>query len=456
MLRLTLILASIVATLVGLGYLLHLNPDEVTIRLSSTTSWRAPLPVMMLAALVGGAALMFGISLIRAGRSAFVGWRSERVTRRTRRHQARKDQGLGFAWLGELDRARVTLAKALRDRPDDLAAFLLFAHTHLEEGDYRRALEVLQEGLDKRGHDPKLLLFLAEAQRGLGQTAAAIETLEQARRADPASPAIVGALRDAYVASARWPEAGRAQEELLGLLREPEARTEAEHWLVGMRYQSTLAIADPPARVTALRALARAHPDFEPAAVTLGDLLLEAGQPRQAERVWRRALARGACAGVLERLELLLTGGPRERRLDALTRRLVRKRPDDGTARLFRVRRLLRANALEDAAAELAKVDAPWTGLPAYHALVAELHVKRGAPDDAVTAFRQALAAGAVEAFRCSVCGAEREEWAAFCEGCRSWGSYRSSLELTGDAAAGSAAHPLVAAAPPPRAPRAS
>jgi tetratricopeptide (TPR) repeat protein len=370
-----------------------------------------------------------------------------------RRHQIRKDQGLGSTWLGELDRARVTLAKALRDRPEDLSAFLLFAHTHLEEGDYQRALEVLQEGLDKRGHDPKLLLFLAEAQRGLGQTAAAIETLEQARRADPASPSILTGLRDAYVASERWPDASRVQEELLSLLREPEARVEAERWLVGMRYQSALAIADPGARINALRTLVRAHPDFEPAAVTLGDLLLEAGLPRQAERVWRRALARGARAGVLERLEHLLTGSPRERRLDAVTRRLVKRRPDDGTARLFRVRRLLRAGALEAAAAEIVKVGTPWNALPGYHALVAELHVRRGAHDDAVTAFRKALAAGSLEAFHCRVCGIEREDWAPFCASCRSWGSYRSSFDATADAAGG-APEPLVAAAPNARGPR--
>jgi hypothetical protein len=68
-----------------------------------------------------------------------------------------------------------------------------------------------------------------------------------------------------------------------------------------MRYQSTLEITDPGTRITELRALMRAHPDFEPAAVSLGDALLAADQPRQAERVWRRAVARGARSGAFER-----------------------------------------------------------------------------------------------------------------------------------------------------------
>jgi tetratricopeptide (TPR) repeat protein len=446
-LRLTLILATIAATLIGLGYLLHLNPEQVTLRLSSTSEWSAPLAILLFAVFLLGAATTFAFSLVRAGRHALVGWRAQRGARRARRQQLRKEEGLGLSWLGELDKARSLLAKALRDRPDDLAAFLLFARTYLDQGEHQRALDILQEGLDTRGPDPKLLLFLAEAQRGLGALPAAIETLERARRADPASPHVLEALRDAHAAAGRWRDAARVQEELLPLLHDPAARADAERRLVGMRYESALQHPEPAARIAALRALLRAHPDFEPAAVKLGDALLEAGQPRQAERVWRRALARGARSGVPARLERLLAGGPRARRLEALTRRLVRRHPEDGTARLFRARQLVRAGSLDEAAAELAQVTPPWNALAGYHALLAELHVRRGAQDDAVTAFRHALAAVALGTFRCQVCGRHADEWQGFCPGCRSWSSYRSSFEVVSGAASDGAGRP--AAAPP-------
>lgn len=435
MLRLTIILAMIAAALVGLGYLFYLNPEPVTLQLSHTSQWQAPLPLVLLAAFLTGAGLTFAFSLVREGRHALLGWRSQRSARLARRQQARKEQGLGLSWLGQHAKARTFLAKALRDRPDDLAAFLLFARTYLHEGNFRRALGVLREGLDTRGSDPRLLLFLAEAQRGTGELAAAIDTLERARRSDAASPRILAALRDAYVAAGRWADAVRIQEAALLLARDPQAHDEAERRLIGMRYQSALAACDPSARVAGLRAILHAQPDFEPAAVSLGDALLDAGQARQAERVWRRALARGVRTGVLERLERLLRGGPRVRRLDALTRKLVRRRPGDGTARLFRARQLVREGQLDAAAAELAQVGAPWSSLPGYHALVAELHVRRGAYDDAVTAFRQALAAGVLGAFRCEVCGVEADEWRGFCASCGSWSSYRSSFEVSAAAA---------------------
>ncbi len=380
---------------------------------------------------MAGAAVTFVVSLIRASRTAVTGWRAERLARRQRRQQLRKEQGLSFAWLGELDKARSALAKALRDGPDDLAAFLMFARTYLDEGDFRGARTVLEEGLDRRGPDPKLLLFLAEAQRGSGDAAAAIETLERARRADPASPRVLTALRDAYTSLGRWRDAGRVQEAFLLVVHDAPTRAASERALIGMRYQSALEIEDPAARVAELRALLRAHPDFEPAAVSLGDALLAGDQPRQAERVWRRAIARGARGGALERLERLLAGGPRARRLDVFTRRLLRRRPDDGTARLFRARQLIRAGQLDDAAAELARIEAPWSSLAGYHGLLAELHVRRGAHDDAVRAFRHALAACALGVFHCQVCGAEAEEWRGYCASCRSWDSYRSSYEAT-------------------------
>jgi tetratricopeptide (TPR) repeat protein len=429
-LRLTILLASIVAALVAVGYLLHLNPDPVTVHFTSTSEWQGPLPLVLLAAFLVGAGVMFLASLIRASRTAVTGWRAERIARRERRQHLRKEQGLGFAWLGEHDKARTALAKALRDGPDDLSAFLMFARTYLEEGDFRGARTVLEEGLDRRGPDPKLLLFLAEAQRGSGDTTAAIETLERARRADPASPRVLTILRDAYTSLARWRDAGRVQEALLLVERDPPARAESERTLIGMRYQSALEIEEPAARITELRALLRAHPDFEPAAVSLGDALLAADQPRQAERVWRRAVARGARGGALERLERLLAGGPRARRLEVFTRRLLRRRPEDGTARLFRARQLVRGGQLDEAAAELSRIGPPWNALAGYHGLLAELHVRRGAHDDAVRAFRHALAACALGVFRCQICGAEVEEWRGYCEHCRSWDSYRSSYEI--------------------------
>ena len=448
MLRLTIILAIVAAALVGLGYLFYLNPESVTVQLTSTTQWHAPLPLVLLATFLIGAALTFAFSLVRESRHAVLGWRSQRGARRARRQQVRKEHGLGLTWLGEHEKARALLAKALRDRPDDLSAFLLFARTFLDRGEHRRALGVLQEGLDTRGPDPKLLLFLAEAQRGAGEHRAAIATLERARRADPSSPRVLAALRDAYVAASSWTDAARIQESYLLATREPRAHAEAERQLVGMRYQSAMAVQDPAGRASELRTLLRAHPDFEPGAVSLGDVLLESGHTRAAERVWRRALARGARAGVLDRLERLLRGGPRVKRLDALTRKLVRRRPEDGTARLFRARLLVRDGRLDEAVGELAQVMPPWSSLAGYHALLAELHVRRGASDDAVTAFRHALAAGALSAFRCEVCGADAEDWRGFCSGCGSWSSYRSSFELAGEVRAGTP--PSTAAVPAP------
>jgi tetratricopeptide (TPR) repeat protein len=432
-LRLTVIVGTIAAALVALGYLFYLNPDTVTLQLSRTSQWQAPLPLVLLAAFLIGAGVTFAFSLARESRHALLGWRSERSQRRTRRQLAQKDQGLGLSWLGAHEKARALLARALRDRPDDLSAFLLFARTYLDEGDFRRALGVLEEGLATRGHDPKLLLFLAEAQRGLGEVGAAVETLERAHRADAASPRVRMALRDAYIAVERWADAATIEEEHRLTLRDPRALADAERRLIGLRYQQALALTDPTARAGELRALLRSQPDFEPAAVSLGDALVETGQARQAERVWRRALARGARAGVLDRLERLLRGGPRPQRLDVVTRKLVRRRPEDGTARLFRARQLVRDGRLDEAASELASITAPWNTLPGYHALLAELQIRRGAPDDAVNAYRRALAAASSGVFRCEVCGTEVEDWRGYCPRCGSWASYRSSLEVCKD-----------------------
>jgi uncharacterized integral membrane protein len=116
-LRLTILLATIAASLIGVGYLLHLNPDSVTVRFSPTTEWQGPLPLVLLSAFLAGAAVTFVVSLVRASRTAVSGWRAERAARRTRASRSARSRASAFAWLGELDKARRTLAKALRDGP---------------------------------------------------------------------------------------------------------------------------------------------------------------------------------------------------------------------------------------------------------------------------------------------------------------------------------------------------
>ncbi len=429
MVRFTLTLATVVAAVVFTGYLLYLNPESVELRLSATTFWQAPLALIILASFVVGVLCAMTVSLTSQSRNALRAWRKRRAENRERRRQERKEQAVGLIWLGEHDKARSLLAKALQAAPQDMSAFLLFAKSYLSEKNFKRARAVLQEGLDSRGGDVRLLYLLGRAHRGLGDLTAAADAWERARQAAPKSNTLREELRDVYIAQKRWDDAISLQEECLLAARRPEDYASAEALLIGLRLEAALAQKNPRDAEARLRAIVRKKPDFEPAQVSLGELLMASGRQRAAERIWKRAMRRFPRGGVIERLEAATEKSSRLRRLDSLYRRLLARREDDGGLRLFYVRYLLKTGKPDQAQGELRKLPPHWQASPAARLLEAEMLAERGETAQAAKEMGQVLTSSTIAPFRCGRCGQAAEKWQARCHGCLEWGTMRSFVE---------------------------
>ena len=123
---------------IGVGYLLHLNPESVTVHFTPTSAWQGRCRSCCSSAFLAGAAAdVRGLADPREphGRRPAGAPSASRAGNAASR--SARSRASAFAWLGELDKARTSLAKALRDGPDDLSAFLMFARTYLDEGDFR-------------------------------------------------------------------------------------------------------------------------------------------------------------------------------------------------------------------------------------------------------------------------------------------------------------------------------
>lgn len=428
MLRITLTSASIVAAVVVAGYLLYYNPESVELRLGPTLVWQAPLALILLASFLVGVGATVLVSITARSRDAVRAWRRRRAANRERRRQERKELAMGLTWLGEYDRARNLLGKALDAAPQDLSAFLLFAKTYLDEGHFERARAFLQERLDSRGADARLLYLLGEAHEGLGDLAAATDAWKRALSLAPKSVKLKAALRDAYIEQKRWKEAAALQEECLFAARRPNEYAAAQALLLGLRFESALAQNSVRDTQAALRAILRKQPDFEPARVSLGEALLALGKKRAAERVWKRALCRSPRGGVVEKLEKLMEESGRLERLDPVFRRYLSRHEDDPALRLFYARYLIKTDRPDRAKEAL-------DALPERHrdstpALVlrAQAEAKRAASEAAQLA-GTILASATIYSFRCARCGRSSPEWLSRCPGCLAWGTMRSFLE---------------------------
>jgi len=427
-------LVAAVAALIAVlaGYLLFLNPEPVSVRLTPAWTVDAPLAGALLVAFAAGALL---VGFVAAARASARGWRSWRAGRRTAR-EAKRAQATAHAqqlvWAGDYAQARAELLRVENSAPTEAQRATLLAETYLHEGNLADARRIVEEALANLGLDARLLDLLADIAERAGDQRAAAEALERARSLQPASPRLARRLRDVYAASERWLEAMTLQGEILLHVRDVDVLRTEEQVLRGLRYQAALAETDPKAAVRLLVALTREDPSFVPAFVSAGDFLERNGRRMAARRAWERGARRRPATVLLERLERLNASEGRPERTARLLRRLRRRHPDDGSLLLFLARHLILRGALDEATEVLSALPAPVAGDPLAHALWGELHRRRGehhiAADTFVRAYGTDLAV--VTPFRCRVCRRATDRWAGYCRECRHWGTYGSRMEL--------------------------
>lgn len=414
------------ALLVSFGYLFYQNPSIVDFHLTPGRVYSLPLPLLLLFAFLSGAALIFVLAIARETQWTVADLRRRRRERRLTRHRAALDAGRRLYWAGRSDRARGVLRRELRS-PDGLEAALSLAEASLDSNRPQEAKDLLEASRNDHPNEPHLLSLLAVAHRRLGQQQQATTCLEQAVAAAPESPRLLAALRDSYVSEERWGDALRTEESLLEALPRPDQILAEQTRLLGLRYESALAADGAVAATRELRAALSRDAGFLPAAIALGDRLRQAGERRDAGRIWARTARLRPEPVLLSRIESLYKELERPKKVLALYRRL-RRRHDSLTLLLRHVRFLLSEGRSNEAAAELESAGSPFNAVPAFQALQGEVCRLRGSTGQALEAFRRALDAqiSLETPYACRECDRVFAEWRSRCPGCGTWDSLRS------------------------------
>lgn len=412
--------------LCGLGVLFFWNPGTVEFRLTPSRTYTLPLPLLLLLAFLAGAALVFLLALFREAQWTFAERRRRTIERRRERRRNVIAEGRRALGAGRADRARGLLRRASDD--EDIDSVLALAEASLAARRPEEALTLLDRAKLRFPAEPRVFELLGRGHERLGDRPAATAALEQAVSLDPENPRLAAALRDAYVAERRWPEAVRTEETVISLLRHADEIAREQSRIRGYRLEAALVGDDEEATVRALRLLVSWDPAFLPFSVTLGDRLHRLGRRSEAARVWARAAARRIDPALVERLERLYRDLDRPKRMIDLYRRWLR-RADEPRIRLHLARFLLTLGRADEAQAELDALDATARRHPAAQALGGEVHRVRGNAESALHAFRNAAEA-AIELdlpYECLACGRTHASWHPRCEPCGAWDSLRPS-----------------------------
>jgi tetratricopeptide (TPR) repeat protein len=423
------------ALLLGFGVLFYMNPTVVELRIAPSRSYSLPVPLVVLASFLAGAAAIFALALVREAQWTLGERRRKRREMRAAKNRAFVAAGRELLWHGRPGPAKRALRRApARER--DVEALAALAETSLRVNRADEARLVLEEGLAIHPDDPRLLAMLASVSAREREWRQASALLERAFAAEPHSVRLAESLRDAYVRERRWAEASRTEDHYLALLREPHDLESERGRQLGLRYELALSRERPEDVVAELYALLGDAPSFVPAAVSLGDTLRRLRRDRDAGRAWLRAARLRPVPVLLGRLESLYGDLAQPNKVTALYRRFQMRDPSFSRAARL-VRFLLAQGAVEEASAALES--APREHEAAEAALLrGEIERRRGNSAAALESLRVAFEAWPHDGgpHLCSVCGRSAETWAARCGECGSWDALQPPGEVHGPPAA--------------------
>lgn len=413
-------------------YLVSTNNTPTDFQLTPSIVLSYSLGALMVASFLCGAVTVLTAVMLQAGGRALLAWRHLRRERNSQRTHEMEEKGEQLMWQGDAKHGRALLEKAYRREPSNSYAVLALAASYRATGETVRERQFLADAVDHHHHtNPDVLLALAQAHAYAGERAQAIEVLERLRALHPRAPRVLLALRDAYRDAGRWYDAIAPQEALIVESRDPQQAVRERDVLTTMRYQASLAIEDPKARIDALEALAERRSLAAPVAVSLGDALAEAGRSDDAIGVWERALRTTPQSVLVERLAKAARDKSGRSRLIGVLRRLRPEAVDMDKVRLFVAEQLLVDDLVTDAAQELMAVEDPAGAGAFYLKIQGEIHRRRGELQQAVDALAQVDAHP--RRYHCTTCGRANPTWLGVCPCCKSWNQHRAETEIARD-----------------------
>ena len=426
-LRFSLFLALLFGVLVA--YLASLNSSGVRVTLGAGVAYDLPLMAVVLGAFFLGATLGFVVSTFKDLKRAYRDYRRSQKARRMETVAEIYQHAVEAQLAGKSDEAIRSYEEVRRRDPGHPTAPIRLSELARQGGN---RLAALNHGLEALRAEERVETLLAAARdlETLGRGDEAIQMYQRVLVRDRDHVAALQGLRNAAAEQHRWAEALSAQERLVRTVSREE-RTAEDAWLAGIQYETgrvLLAEGDAQGAIGRFRDALRTRPDFQPAALALGDAHVVAGDTREAVRVWERALEKQPVSALLSRLEHVYRSDGRPAKLLSTYRETEARHPDNLEVAFGLGRVYFELAMLDEAAEQFQKLEVRAPDLPAIHAYLGAIFERHGQAREAFEAYRRALRfpEGFEWRHHCVACGATQPSWFDRCPSCRSWNTSRA------------------------------
>ncbi len=417
--------ALLLAIVIAFSFFAYFNQETATLTFWKDREVVLPVVVVVLVAMLTGAAVVLLIFALRGIRKTYNQIQLGMVKKRRIKAEELYNKGVDAHLSGKMSAAIKNLEGAVSKDREYLLPFFRLGTVYTEMGETQKAIELHRRALEAHPDNLRLLLYLVDDYLAANQPEEAAKVLKQIISKDNSNQAAYSALRDIQEKRGDWKGAVESENRLIKLTGKNPENLQKQREL---RYH--LAIAqmenERDRGIKLLRQIIKEDPEFLAAGVALGEAHIQGGRVEEGIRILSEGYKTQRNPVFLQVLEDNLIQGEKPSRLVKIFRKLLDQSPDDVFLSLFFGKICLRLEMIDESYMALKKVESMGYESPLLFALLGEASARRDRYDEAVEEFRRFvhMLDGSSPKFTCTHCGDVSDRWSAKCRSCGQWNSY--------------------------------
>jgi lipopolysaccharide biosynthesis regulator YciM len=425
------------AVVVSVSYFSSQNEELLNQRFALSPATSAPLYGVLIVIFLAGFLPAVSVLLTQSLKRDLQERRDRRLQREAKSLRGGFRRAIDFRADGQWGKAAAELEALLAEQPENFGTLLYYGEALRELGRADEAIEVHRRLSVLYPQGVAALYELAKDYEAKDDPEVAEQIFDRILRDFPGQGlSITRRRRDEALLTRHWSLAGQLQERVDALLEEGGGRptpreTELRRGLDYEAAVATLATDRHSEALEKIQAVLTEAPDFLPALILRGEILLAMGEEESAVAAWRSGFLAEGRPVFLQRIEDHFI--ERENPLHAIEtlHELIGEASSDLLPRFFLGRLYYRLEMHDEALRALEPLAARFRRSPTYHYLMGRIHQRRGEGALAVESYRIALRQAGVRRteYVCDSCGVRRDDWADRCESCGTWDGLELDFE---------------------------
>ncbi len=426
--RLVFAIFSIFAIVIVL-YFDRLNPETVTINLSSNYSYTISMVGFFLISFALGSFIVILFTLLRDAKNIFVEWRNRQRQKVEARVQETFAKGLHAYLSGRYDQAASYFRDIIKIEPNHYYTLLRIGDVYQQEHNYSEAIKFHKKAakVDEKSLEARFALVNDYLLSSSYDDAVAV--IQEVIKKDSSNIEALVKLRDIYIKTGKWDGAHELQGRVVKRRRD---NIEDMRLLMGLRYEFAKVLFNRGEREKSrklLKGIIRADKDFIPAYVILGDILVEDGDGAEAADLWEKGYHMNYSEILLHKLEdfHLQLGEPGK--IIWIYKKAISINPQNPALKFYLGKLYYRLEMLDEAFDILAELESVESTMPDLYKLLGIIYERKEEPEKALSEFKRALGLRkrVVVPYFCPLCDFHTYEWNGRCPRCGAWNSFTVS-----------------------------